>query len=104
LQAHQDGPFSTGFSYVDKASLLTKNNAEIAADLVTFAAAFFEDHPALQSTPFYVICESYGGKMTAEFGLELHRAVQKGQVKTNFRGGTGWLLDPIEMNLWVRRP
>lgn len=25
--------------------------------------------------------------MTAEFGLELHRAVQKGQVKTNFRGG-----------------
>lgn len=66
---------------------MTKTNAEIAADLVTFAASFFDDHPALQTVPFYIICESYGGKMTAEFGLELHKAAQKGTVKTNFKGG-----------------
>ncbi|GAQ86726.1 serine carboxypeptidase-like [Klebsormidium nitens] len=93
-----DNPVGTGFSYVEKASQLTRTNAEIAADLVAFAAAFFEEHPALQATPFYIICESYGGKMTGEFGLELHRAVQKGQVKTNFRGvalGDSWI-SPID--------
>ena len=75
-----------GYSYVDNLSLLPKTNGDIAKDLVALMAAFFAKYSELQSAPFYVFTESYGGKMAATFAPALYAAVQAGTVKANFKG------------------
>lgn len=43
-----DNPVGTGFSYVDNINVLTKNNSQIADDLVTFMKLFYKRFPNLQ--------------------------------------------------------
>lgn len=81
-----DNPVGTGYSYVDDLSLLTKNNDEIAADLVTLTSAFLEKYPAFRSAPLYVFCESYGGKMTTGFANALLSAMDSGRLSADFKG------------------
>lgn len=67
-----DNPVGSGFSYVEKLSQLTKDNRQIALDLVQFMHGFYKAQPQYKNVPFYVVAESYGGKMAAEFIYELY--------------------------------
>lgn len=86
----------TGYSWVQGSNFATSDD-QIAQALVRFATQFFNKYPQFQQVPFYVFCESYGGKMTAVFGEALHKAIKAGQVRANFAGvslGDGWV-DPL---------
>lgn len=43
----------------------------IADDLVAWTEHFFGIHTEYQNRPFYIMCESYGGKMTAAWAQAL---------------------------------
>lgn len=93
-----DNPVGTGFSYVDTNSALTKTNAEIAKDLVTFTGVFLQAHPEFKSVPLYIFSESYGGKMAAEYALELDKAISQGNIEVPLKGvalGDSWV-SPID--------
>lgn len=81
-----DNPVGTGFSYVENSNLLTTNNKQIALDLVEVMKQFYNQLPEFEETPLYIMSESYGGKMTAEFALELTKAVKAGQITSNLVG------------------
>ena len=68
-----DNPVGTGYSYVEDYSQLATDNAMIASDLVAVVKAAFASHPHMQTMPFYVFAESYGGKMTVDFALEFEK-------------------------------
>jgi serine carboxypeptidase 1 len=89
-----ENPVGAGWSYVDDLSLLPTNNSQIADDLVTLFTAFLTAYPVFQTVPFFVFCESYGGKMTTTFATALLAAIDAGKVKSNFRGvalGDSWI-------------
>ncbi|XP_055621194.1 retinoid-inducible serine carboxypeptidase-like isoform X2 [Toxorhynchites rutilus septentrionalis] len=75
-----DNPVGTGFSYVENKALLTKNNAEIAEDLLTFTKEFYRQNPEFSNTSLHIYAESYGGKMAPEFAYVLHKAIQNGDI------------------------
>lgn len=88
-----DQPVGTGWSYVDDMALLTKTNAEIAADVLTLLTAFFKAYPAFATAPFFIFAESYGGKMTATIANTLLAARANGTFAINLRGiamGDSW--------------
>lgn len=66
-----DNPVGTGYSYVDSVDLYTRTNQEIADDLVSLVKSVFTEYPDMAAMPFYVMAESYGGKMTVDFALAL---------------------------------
>lgn len=66
-----DNPVGTGYSYVDSSTALTTTNKEIALDLVELLRGFYAELPEFKTVPIYILSESYGGKMAAEFALEL---------------------------------
>lgn len=68
-----DNPVGTGYSYVDHYSQLSTDNQQIAKDLVALTKSFMMQYPQFQKIPLYIFCESYGGKMTAEFALNLYK-------------------------------
>lgn len=82
-----DNPVGTGYSYVDHFSELAANNHQISMDLVSFTQQFMMTYPQFQKLPLYVFCESYGGKMTAEFALDLHRVRGARSVRGGRRVG-----------------
>jgi serine carboxypeptidase 1 len=89
-----ENPVGAGWSYADDLSLLPTNNSQIADDLVTLFTAFLTAYPVFQTVPFFVFCESYGGKMTTTFATALLAAIDAGKVKSNFRGvalGDSWI-------------
>ncbi|GAB6018431.1 Retinoid-inducible serine carboxypeptidase [Chamberlinius hualienensis] len=89
-----DQPVGTGYSYVTNPSAYATNNTQIADDMVLFFIQFFNNYPEFQTIPFYIFCESYGGKMTSEIGLKLDQAIKGGQVTSNFQGvalGDSWV-------------
>lgn len=89
-----DNPVGTGFSYVTNKSALCSNNTQIAEDLVTLMAAFFQKVPEFQNVPLYIFSESYGGKMTVSFSKALYKSIQSGKMKCKFKGialGDGFL-------------
>ncbi|XP_052128744.1 retinoid-inducible serine carboxypeptidase-like isoform X3 [Frankliniella occidentalis] len=93
-----DNPVGTGYSYVDHYSQLATDNKQIAADLVAFTKGFMKTYPQFQKTPLYIFCESYGGKMTAEFALRLYEEQKAGNVLSNLKGvalGDSWI-SPID--------
>jgi serine carboxypeptidase 1 len=98
-----DQPVGTGYSYVDDKSLLTKNNTEIAADVVSLLKAFLTVYPQLQETPFFIFCESYGGKMTTDIALALLAAKDSGAININLRAvalGDSWISGLSYVQAW----
>jgi serine carboxypeptidase 1 len=92
-----DNPVGTGFSYTTDPRGFSTTDEEIAANLVTFLKGFLQVHTEYQGKPFWVFCESYGGKMVAYYGAALMRAVNAGDVPISFKGvalGDGWV-DPV---------
>ncbi|XP_004608700.2 retinoid-inducible serine carboxypeptidase [Sorex araneus] len=93
-----DNPVGTGFSYVNKSNAYAKDLAMVASDMLVLLKSFFDSHKEFQRIPFYIFSESYGGKMAAAIGLELHKAIQKGTICCNFAGvalGDSWI-SPID--------
>jgi serine carboxypeptidase 1 len=98
-----DQPVGTGWSYVDSTDLLTKNNSQIAADVVTLLSAFFGAYPAFETAPFFIFSESYGGKMTATIANALLASRAAGSIKINLRGiamGDSWINGIDYVSTW----
>ncbi|PAV90047.1 hypothetical protein WR25_07667 [Diploscapter pachys] len=98
-----DNPVGAGFSYVDANSALTKNITDIGNDLLAWLRQFLVVHSEYRSRPFYIFCESYGGKMTAEFGRQIANAIDAGTLTLNFRGvalGDSWISAMDYVNTW----
>jgi serine carboxypeptidase 1 len=88
-----DNPVGTGFSYTNDPRGFSTTDEGIASNLVLFMQGFLVAHPEFKGKPFWVFCESYGGKMAAYFGAALVTA----GLDVNFKGvalGDGWV-DPI---------
>lgn len=99
-----DNPVGSGFSFVDNLSLLTTNNKQIADDLISFMRIFLTKHPEFQTVPLYIFSESYGGKMAAEFALELHRSIESGSIRSNLKAvvfGDPWISPIDSMLSWA---
>lgn len=96
-----DNPVGTGYSYVDHNRYLTKDNKQIALDLVELLRGFYEALPEFKSVPLHIFGESYGGKMAVEFAAELNRQIQSGQIESNLitvAMGDAWI-SPIDSTL-----
>ncbi|XP_057831209.1 serine carboxypeptidase-like 51 isoform X2 [Cryptomeria japonica] len=92
-----DSPVGTGFSYVENKTLLSKTDAQVAADLLTFLKEFFKNS-TLQESPIFIVGESYGGKPTSMVGLALSKAIEAGDIKAKLGGvllGDSWI-SPVD--------
>lgn len=100
-----DNPVGSGYSFVDNLKLLTTNNKQISDDLIAFMRVFMSKHPEFQSVPLYIFSESYGGKMAAEFALDLHQNIQEeGGIKANLKAvvfGDPWISPIDSMLAWA---
>lgn len=99
-----DNPVGSGFSYVDSSKYLTTDNKMIADDLVTLMKGFYKKHPEFKTVPLHIFCESYGGKMAAEFALELDRAIKKGEIESNLKSvglGDSWIAPIVSVYSWA---
>jgi serine carboxypeptidase 1 len=66
-----DNPVGAGYSYVDNLNDLATDVQGIGADLVSFMKLFYAKYPEFVATPVYCFSQSYGGKMAAQFGLDM---------------------------------
>ncbi|XP_029164023.1 retinoid-inducible serine carboxypeptidase-like [Nylanderia fulva] len=93
-----DNPVGTGFSYVNSSSAFATTNTEIACDLLECIRGFYDKLPKFKSVPTYIITESYGGKMGAEFAFIWAQAQKTGNIESNLQGvalGDAWI-SPID--------
>jgi serine carboxypeptidase 1 len=93
-----DNPVGTGYSYVSNSNAYSKNNKQIAKDLVQLLKAFMQKLPDFQTIPLYIFSESYGGKMTTSFAVELHHSIQNNEIRCNLQGialGDSWI-SPVD--------
>ncbi|XP_044258960.1 uncharacterized protein LOC123007630 [Tribolium madens] len=93
-----DNPVGTGYSYVDDSKYFATNNSQIANDFVALLKRFYEIVPDLKQTPLHIFSESYGGKMTAEIGLQIYLATKSGDLECNLVSvglGDPWI-SPID--------
>nr|XP_022907640.1 retinoid-inducible serine carboxypeptidase-like [Onthophagus taurus] len=99
-----DNPVGTGFSYVESPTQLTTTNKEIADDFVELLRGFYEKYPEFKTVPFYIVSESYGGKMTIEIASVLDTAIKGGSIESNFIGvglGDSWLEPVTIVQQWA---
>jgi len=99
-----DNPVGSGYSYVSSADAYTKTIDDIANDMVALLKGFFQVHPELTTNPFYIFCESYGGKMTAATALALHQEIEAGNMECNLQGvglGDAWNSPMDSVNTWA---
>lgn len=101
-----DNPVGTGYSYADDKSLLVTTNRAAVVDLVNFLRAFLHFRQPLRRAPFFVFCESYGGKFTSELAVAIHESLAGRSLELNFKGvamGDSWI-SPIDfMKAWGRQ-
>ncbi|CAD6196523.1 unnamed protein product [Caenorhabditis auriculariae] len=98
-----DNPVGSGFSYVDNNSAYTTNITQIGQDLLTWLRKFLVLHSEYRTRPFYIFCESYGGKMSAEFARVITNAIKEGSLQLNFRAvalGDSWISAMDYVNTW----
>ena len=81
-----DQPAGVGFSWGTEND---KDEADAAADAYAFLQAFFKAHTELQSRPFFIVGESYGGHYSPALSYavaqgNLHPA--PGAIKINLQG------------------
>ncbi|XP_037286704.2 retinoid-inducible serine carboxypeptidase [Rhipicephalus microplus] len=98
-----DNPVGSGYSFVTNETGFAVNNSQIASDLVTMISVFLAKMPEFQNVPLYIFSESYGGKMAAEFALQLYKAHASGKVLCKLSGvalGDGWLSPLDSTSTW----
>lgn len=96
-----DNPVGTGYSYVDHNKYLTKDNQQIARDLVELLRGFYVAQPDFRTVPLHIFGESYGGKMAIEFAHELYTEIAGGRIESNLitvAMGDAWI-SPIDSTL-----
>ncbi|XP_062211460.1 serine carboxypeptidase-like 51 [Phragmites australis] len=81
-----DNPVGVGYSYVEDDSLLVTTDWQQAADATTLLKALVKEVPTLQSSPLFLVAESYGGKYAATLGASIARAVRAGELKITLGG------------------
>jgi serine carboxypeptidase 1 len=57
----------------------------------------------VQTTPFYIFSESYGGKMTTDITLAILDAVDTGALNASLRGiemGDSWISGQADVDGW----
>ncbi|KAI5019539.1 hypothetical protein ZWY2020_044427 [Hordeum vulgare] len=90
-----DNPVGVGYSYVeDDDGLLVTTDLQAAADMTTLLKALVKELATLQSSPLFIVAESYGGKYAATLGVSLVRAVRAGELKLTLGGvalGDSWI-------------
>ncbi|VDO34754.1 unnamed protein product [Haemonchus placei] len=89
-----DNPVGAGFSYVDDDSAFTTDVAQIGQDLLAWLRQFLILHSEYRTRPFFIFCESYGGKMSAEFARVITQEIAAGTIRLDFRGvalGDSWI-------------
>ncbi|CAL4923010.1 unnamed protein product [Urochloa decumbens] len=89
-----DNPVGTGYSYVEKSSLFVTTDWEQAADATTLLKALVKEVPTLQSSPLFLVAESYGGKYAATLGVSVARAARAGELNVTLAGvavGDSWI-------------
>ncbi|CAB3398178.1 unnamed protein product [Caenorhabditis bovis] len=98
-----DNPVGAGFSYVDDLQYLTTNIEQIGEDLLAWLRKFLVLHPEYRTRPFYIFCESYGGKMSTQFAKVITDAIKKGNLSLNFKAvalGDSWISAMDYVNTW----
>nr|XP_002130982.1 retinoid-inducible serine carboxypeptidase [Ciona intestinalis] len=98
-----DNPVGSGFSYVSNSNAYTTDIDQIAADMVTLLKGFYTAHPELMANPFYIMCESYGGKMAAATSLAISQEMEAGTFNINLQGtglGDSWISPMDAVNTW----
>ena len=101
-----DNPVGAGYSYVDHHHLdsLTTNVSQISSDLLTAHQALTQKYPFMKTLPYWIFSESYGGKMTAAFGVVLFEAISSGEISMNFQGvtlGDSWISGMSYVDTWA---
>ncbi|CAN6300652.1 unnamed protein product [Urochloa humidicola] len=89
-----DNPVGTGYSYVENSSLFVTTDWEQAADATTVLKALVKEIPTLQSSPLFLVAESYGGKYAATLGVSVARAARAGELNVTLAGvalGDSWI-------------
>ncbi|ONK79638.1 uncharacterized protein A4U43_C01F8410 [Asparagus officinalis] len=89
-----DNPVGTGYSFVEDESALVRTDEDAAADLTTLLKALYNSNARLQSSPLFLVAESYGGKYAVTLGLSIVKAVKAGGLKLKFGGvalGDSWI-------------
>jgi vitellogenic carboxypeptidase-like protein len=90
-----DNPVGTGYSFTSNDAGYTRTQNDVARDLYSALAQFFQIYTDYASSPFYVTGESYAGKYVPSIGYKIHVENQNPQVKVkiNLAGlsmGNGW--------------
>ncbi|KAK0160525.1 hypothetical protein PV328_007927 [Microctonus aethiopoides] len=99
-----DNPVGTGFSYVDDDSKYATDNHQIAQDLISCIDGFFAKIPEFRKVPTYIVGESYGGKMAAEFALLWYKHQRNGRIISNLKGvafGDSWISPITSVRSWA---
>ncbi|CAL4939775.1 unnamed protein product [Urochloa decumbens] len=89
-----DNPVGVGYSYVEDDSLLVTTDWQQAVDATTLLKALVKEVPTLQSSPLFLVAESYGGKYAATLGASVARAVRAGELNVTLAGvalGDSWI-------------
>nr|CAB3495705.1 unnamed protein product [Digitaria exilis] len=89
-----DSPVGTGYSYVEDDSLFVTTDWEQATDAMTLLKALVKEVPTLQSSPLFLVAESYGGKYAATLGVAVARAIRAGELNITLGGvavGDSWI-------------
>lgn len=83
----KDNPVGTGFSFVKDEKLLVTTDEAAASDMTTLLMKLFNKNQQLQTSPLFIVAESYGGKYAVTLGLAIVKAVEEGRLKLTY-GGT----------------
>ncbi|KAG1361343.1 serine carboxypeptidase-like 51 [Cocos nucifera] len=89
-----DNPVGTGYSFVEDKEAFVKTDWEAATDLTTLLKELFKKNETLQTSPLYIVAESYGGKFAVTLGLSVAKAIKAGELKLALGGvalGDTWI-------------
>uniref|UniRef100_A0ACD5WSK0 Uncharacterized protein n=1 Tax=Avena sativa TaxID=4498 RepID=A0ACD5WSK0_AVESA len=89
-----DLPVGVGYSYAEDPSLLARTDSEVVADATELLKVLTIEIPTLQTSPLYLVGESYGGKLASMIGVSMARAIHAGTLKLSLGGvvlGDSWI-------------
>ncbi|WVZ83214.1 hypothetical protein U9M48_030384 [Paspalum notatum var. saurae] len=82
-----DAPVGVGFSYADHESALAKSDDQAVLDLMGVVKALVRELPSLESSPLYLVGESYGGKFAVKLAVSLVKDIKDGNISNLTLGG-----------------
>ncbi|KAJ1255725.1 hypothetical protein BS78_K167800 [Paspalum vaginatum] len=98
-----DAPVGVGFSYADHRSALVKSDDQAVSDLMSVVKALLRELPSLESSPLYLVGESYGGKFAVKLAVSLVKDIKDGTISNLTLGGVvlgdAWI-SPADYAVW----